>query len=334
MLKKLLFLSLMVLLGTQAFAVTLNGAGATFPYPIYSRWFSDYNGEKGVQINYAPIGSGGGIRQFTAGVVDFGASDAPMSDSEISKAGGDVQHIPTVAGAVAVVNNAGIKDLQLDGETLAAIYMGEIKKWNDDKIAALNPDIKLPNLDITVVYRSDSSGTTNIFTNYLSAVSTAWAAKVGADKSVGWPVGVGGKGNPGVAGAVKNNEGAIGYVELAYAETNGLATAKIKNRAGKFVAPTVDSTVAAAAGGIRRMPSDFRAMIVNQPGADAYPICGFTWLLVHKKQTNSEKGQALVDFLNWAMTKGQKSASSLYYAPLPETLKAKVQAAINNISVE
>ena len=322
------------LLAGSAFALTLNGAGATFPYPIYSKWFADYQAAKGTMINYAPIGSGGGIRQFTNGVVDFGASDAPMTNGEIEKAGGDVLHIPTVAGSVAIVNNAGLDGLKLDGETLAAIYLGEIKKWNDSRIAELNPGLDLPNKAIRVVYRSDASGTTNIFTSYLSAVSTSWAARVGADKSVAWPVGIGGKGNPGVAGAVKNSDGSIGYVELAYAETNNLPTAKIKNRAGRYVAPSVASTTAAAAGGIRRMPSDFRAMIVNQPGAETYPICGFTWLLVHKNQANADKGTALKDFLKWALSDGQQSAASLYYAPLPSALQSKVLAAIDSISVQ
>jgi phosphate transport system substrate-binding protein len=331
--KKLLTLLLgLSLLAGSAFALTLNGAGATFPYPIYSKWFADYQREKGIQINYAPIGSGGGIRQFSNGVVDFGASDAPMTGGEIAKAGGDVLHIPTVAGAVAVVNNAGIADLKLDGETLAAIYLGEIKKWNDDQIAELNPGVNLPDKAIRVVYRSDASGTTNIFTSYLAAVSTSWAARVGADKSVAWPVGVGGKGNPGVAGAVKNNDGSIGYVELAYAETNNLSAAMIRNRSGRYVAPSVAATTAAAAGGIRRMPADFRVMIVNQPGAETYPICGFTWLLVHKDQPAADRGAALKDFLNWALTDGQKSAGSLYYAPLPASLQSKVLAAVAAIS--
>ncbi len=327
--KRLLALLLgLSLMAGSALALTLNGAGATFPYPIYAKWFADYQQAKGVQINYAPIGSGGGIRQFTNGVVDFGASDAPMTAEELGKAGGDVVHIPTVAGAVAVVNNAGIGDLKLDGETLAAIYLGEIKKWNDDRIAELNPGSSLPDKPIKVVYRSDASGTTNIFTSYLAAVSTGWAAKVGADKSVAWPVGIGGKGNPGVAGAVKNNDGAIGYVELAYAETNNLSTARIKNRAGRYVSPSVAATTAAAAGGLKRMPSDFRAMIVNQPGAETYPICGFTWLLVHRNQATAEKGAALKDFLKWALTDGQRSAASLYYAPLPASLQSKVLSAI------
>jgi phosphate transport system substrate-binding protein len=332
--KALIFLLGFCLLAGSAFALTLNGAGATFPYPIYSKWFSDYQKEKGVQINYAPIGSGGGIRQFTNGVIDFGASDAPMSDSELKVAGSDVLHIPTVAGSVAIVNNAGLDNLKLDGETLAGIYLGEIKRWNDAKIAELNPGLNLPDKEIKVVYRSDASGTTNIFTNYLARVDSRWATRVGADKSVAWPVGVGGKGNPGVAGAVKNNDGAIGYVELAYAITNNLPKAEMKNRAGRFVSPSVDSTTAAADGGVKRLPADFRSLIVNQPGRDTYPICGFTWLLVHKNQSNPDKGAALKDFLKWALTDGQKSASDLYYAPLPGSLATKVLSTIDSISTQ
>jgi phosphate transport system substrate-binding protein len=332
MLKRLLAICLgLTLLAGASLALTLNGAGATFPYPIYSKWFSTYQLVKGVQINYAPIGSGGGIRQFAAGVVDFGASDAPMTDAEINQAGGDVLHIPTVAGAVAVVYNAGFDGLKLDGETLAGIFLGEIKNWNDPKIAELNPGLNLPDKNIMVAHRADSSGTTDIFTNYLAKVSTRWASKVGAGKSVAWPAGVGGKGNPGVAAAVKNNAGAIGYVELAYAETNKLATAQMKNKAGKFVLPSVGGTTAAVEGGLKKIPADFRGEILNPRGADTYPICGLTWLLVHKKQTNAEKGAALKEFLTWAMDDGQKYAADLYYAPLPQALRSRVLTMINSI---
>ena len=333
MLKKIAVFGLsLALLAGAALAVDLNGAGATFPYPIYSKWFAQYKNEKGSQVNYAPIGSGGGIRQFMAGVVDFGASDAPMSDKEIADAGGDVIHIPTVAGAVAVIYNAGFDGLKLDGQTLAAIYLGEITKWNDDKIAALNPGVSLPDKKILVAYRSDSSGTSDIFTHYLAKVSTGWASKVGAGKSVAWPVGVGGKGNPGVAGAVKNNSGAIGYVELAYAATNNLPVASLKNREGKFVLPSVDGTISAMAGGLSKIPGDYRAEILNQRGAESYPICGLTWILVHKKIANAEKGEALKNVLTWALTSGQKYAKNLYYAPLPEGLQAKVLKTIDSIS--
>lgn len=327
-----LFLGCALFCGS-ALALTLNGAGATFPYPIYSKWFSVYKQEKDVQLNYAPIGSGGGIRQFMAGVVDFGASDAPMTDSEIAKAG-DILHIPTVAGAVAVVYNAGFDGLKLDGETLAGIFLGEVKSWNDPKIAELNPGISLPDRKITVVHRSDSSGTTDIFTGYLAKIDARWASKVGAGKSVAWPAGVGSKGNAGVTGAVKNNSGSIGYVELAYAETNNLAVARMKNRSGGFIAPSIGGTTAAMAGAVNKIPSDFRGDILNPRGADAYPICGLTWLLVHKEQAQAEKGMALKDFLKWALTDGQQYAKDLYYAPLPEALKSKVLTTIDSISVK
>ncbi|MFH1387520.1 MAG: phosphate ABC transporter substrate-binding protein PstS [bacterium] len=332
MLRKITVLGLsLALLAGAALAVDLNGAGATFPYPIYSKWFAQYKKEKGSQVNYAPIGSGGGIRQFMAGVVDFGASDAPMSDKEIADAGGDVLHIPTVAGAVAVVYNAGFEGLKLDGPTLASIYLGETTRWNDDKIAALNPGVTLPDKKILVAYRSDSSGTSDIFTHYLAKVSPTWAAKVGAGKSVAWPVGVGGKGNPGVAGAVKNNSGAIGYVELAYAETNNFPTASIKNRSGNFISPSIDGTTLAMAGGLSKIPADYRAELLNQKGAKAYPICGLTWILVHKNTANSEKAEALKNMLEWCLTSGQKYAQDLYYAPLPAGLRAKVLKTIASI---
>ena len=331
--KALTVLAMMMIMSHTVLALTLNGAGATFPYPIYSKWFSVYGKEKGVDINYAPIGSGGGIRQFTAGVVDFGASDAPMTNDEISKAGGDVMLIPTVMGAIAVVYNADISGLNLDGKTLAQIFLGDIRKWNDPRIADLNPGANLPDENITTVHRSDSSGTTDIFTNYLAKVSIDWAAKVGAGKSVAWPVGVGGKGNPGVAGAVKNNKGSIGYVEQAYAETNKLSEVALKNKSGKFVLPTVDGVITAADRGAANIPADFRGQILNQRGANSYPICGLTWLLVHKNQKNSEKGAALKNFLTWSMNEGQKYASELYYAPLPGSLNARVLKAIDSISV-
>jgi phosphate transport system substrate-binding protein len=334
MLRKLLivFCLLSLFMSSKAlWALTLNGAGATFPYPLYSKWFSVYKEISGVQINYAPIGSGGGIRQFTAGVVDFGASDAPMTDAEIKGAGGDVLHIPTVAGAVAVVYNLGEEGIKLDGQTLARIFMGEITSWDDEQIAKLNPDLRLPKRKIVVVHRSDSSGTTDIFTNYLTKVSARWAAKVGAGKSVAWPTGIGGKGNPGVAGVVKNTVGSIGYVELAYAETNKLPVVAIKNKSGKFVLPSVEGATAAMKGGLKNLPSDFRGEILNQPGADVYPICGLTWLLVHQNQVNEEKKEALKSFLRWAVTDGQKYAAQLFYSPLPEDLRTKVLSTIDSI---
>lgn len=334
MLKKIFALLLMTLVAAPVLAIDLNGAGATFPAPIYSKWFSQYEKENGIKVNYQAIGSGGGIRQFTAGVVDFGASDAFMSNKEIEAAGGDVIHIPTVMGSVALVYNLpGVTGLKLDSQALAGIYLGEIKNWNDPKLAELNPGKNLPDKEITTVHRSDGSGTTNIFTSYLSKISTKWAANVGADKSVAWPVGVGGKGNFGVAGVVSQVPGSIGYVELAYAVENNLSYASLKNRAGKFVDPSIAATSAAAEGGLAKIPSDFRVDMTNMGGANSYPIVGMTWLLVHKNQKNEEKGMAMKSMLTWCMDQGQQYASSLYYAPLPEKLISKVKSRIDEIVV-
>ncbi|MFA6431384.1 MAG: phosphate ABC transporter substrate-binding protein PstS [Candidatus Margulisiibacteriota bacterium] len=333
MFKKLFSLVLgMMLLASVSQALTLTGAGATFPYPIYSKWISEYKKATGVEINYASIGSGGGIKQFTAGVVDFGASDAFMLDSELAAVKKEVLHIPTVMGAVAVVYNLnGIKELKLDPSALAQIFMGDIKKWNDPKIAEINPGANLPDENILVAHRSDGSGTTSIFTGYLAKVNTKWASGVGGGKAVSWPVGVGGKGNEGVTGVVKNNKNSIGYVELAYAEQNDLACALIKNKAGVFVSPTVDGVTAAADKGVSRIPSDFRGDILNMPGKTSYPISGLTWILVKKDMGNTEKAKALQNFLTWTMDKGQSYASALSYAPLPQSLKAKVQKSIDSM---
>ncbi len=321
------------LVSSASLALTLNGAGATFPYPIYSKWIYEYNKATGVQINYQSIGSGGGIKQFTAGTVDFGASDAALTNDQIAKAGGDVLHIPTVMGAVAIsCNLPGVSELRIDSDTLADIFLGKIKKWNDEAITSLNPGVSLPNKSILVVHRSDGSGTTSIFSTYLAKVSSAWASKVGAGTALSWPAGVGGKGNEGVTGVIKVSEGAIGYIELSYGMTNKLPVVAMKNRAGKFVKPSIASTSAAAAGAIRKMPSDFRADITNAAGADSYPISGFTWLLVHKDQKDAVKGKALADFLRWSLTIGQKYAEPLLYAPLPENLQTKVLDAIKSIS--
>ena len=325
---------MMVIFGTQALAVSLNGAGATFPAPIYSKWFDLFAQETGINVNYQAIGSGGGVRQFTNGVVDFGASDAFMSEKEIDAAGGDVLHIPTVMGSVAIVYNLPVSGIKLDPRALAGIYLGKITNWNDPDISELNPGKSLPNKKITVVHRSDGSGTTSIFTNYLAKVSSDWASKVGADKSVAWPAGLGGKGNFGVAGVVKQIDGAIGYVELAYARENKMNYASIKNRAGNFVDPGIEATSAAAVSGLKKIPSDFRVDMTNMPGNDSYPIVGMTWLLVHKNQKNAEKGEAIKKMLLWCMDKGQKYAANLYYAPLPEALIGKVKAKINAIEVE
>jgi len=313
-------------------AVDLNGAGATFPYPIYSKWFFQFNQETHNQINYQSIGSGGGIRQMTEGTVDFGASDAPMTDEQIAAVKGGVFHLPTVMGAVAVAYNIpGITSLKLDADVLSGMFLGTITKWNDPKVAALNPGEKLPDLAVNIAHRSDGSGTSNIFTNYLSKVSPDWKSKVGFGTAVKWPVGVGGKGNEGVAGLIRQIPGTIGYVELAYAIENKITYASLKNSAGNFTEPSIASTTAAAAGALADMPDDFRVMITNSPGAAAYPICGFTWLLVHPSyETSKDKGKTLVEFLRWAYAH-ESMASALYYAPLPDELIAKVNARIAQI---
>lgn len=316
----------------------LTGAGATFPYPIYSKWFRDYAARSGVNVNYQSIGSGGGIRQLQEQTVDFGASDAPMTDAEMAKAkGGPIMHFPTVIGAVAVTYN--LPDVQgtlrLDGRTLADVYLGKIAKWNDSRIAALNPGTKLPDRSILVAHRSDGSGTTYIFSDYLSAVSPTWAKAPGKGKELQWPVGLGGKGNEGVSGLVKQTPGAIGYVELAYAKQNKLPTVSLKNAAGQFVQPSVESATAAAAGATDKMGpgTDYRVSIVNAPGAGAYPISSFTWLLVYRNEPDSTKGKKLVDFLRWAFTEGEKSAATLDYAPLPGNLATRLEARLDSISI-
>src|SRR5689334_22097808 len=318
--------------------VDLTGAGATFPYPLYSRWFSDYAAKTGVKINYQSIGSGGGIRQLSEQTVDFGASDAPMSDAELAKAkGGPVLHIPTVLGAVVVTYNLPqlTKPVRLDGATLADLYLGKITKWNDARIAALNPGVKLPATDILVVHRSDGSGTSYVFTDYLASVSPAWAAKPGKGKEVQWPVGLGAKGNEGVAGQVKQLPGSIGYIELAYAKQNKLAFADIKNAKGQFVTPSIAAVTAAAAGAAAALPAntDYRVSIVNSAGADAYPISSFTWLLVYKTQPDAVKGKKLLDFVRWALVEGEKSAAALDYAPLPSAMAKQLLKRLSEVSL-
>jgi phosphate transport system substrate-binding protein len=318
-------------------AQDLNGAGATFPYPIYSKWFSDYARESGVRINYQSIGSGGGIRQLTEGTVDFGASDAPMSDAEMAKLKAPVLHLPTVLGAVVITYNVpGVPAaLKLSGPVLADIFLGKITKWNDSRIAALNSGVKLPETDILVVHRSDGSGTTYIFSDYLAAVSPSWSKTPGRGKELRWPTGLGAKGNEGVAGQVKQMPGAIGYVELAYAKQNGLAYASMQNAAGSFVAPTIESVTAAAAGAVSKLPAntDYRISIVNAPGAGAYPISSFTYLLVYQNQPDARKGKELVDFLRWYLRAGEKSAASLDYAPLPPSMVAQLEKRIGAITL-
>lgn len=319
----------------QAFAATLiNGAGATFPYPLYSKWFSEYQKlHPEVQINYQSIGSGGGIRQLIDKTVDFGASDAPMTDEQLAKATIPIVHVPTVLGAVAVTYNLpGIeKGLKLTPELLADIFLGKVAKWNDSKIVALNAGVKLPETAIMVAHRSDGSGTTAIFTDYLSKVSPEWKSKAGTGTAVNWPAGLGGKGNEGVAGLIKQSPGAIGYVELIYALNNNLSYAAMKNKAGKFVLPEIKSVTAAAAGAVKDMPADFRVSIANADGKEAYPISGFTYLLVYKNMPDAAKGKQIVDFLKWAMKDGQKFAEPLHYAPLPKPVVVKIEKVISGV---
>ena len=316
-------------------AVDLTGAGATFPYPLYSKWFADYAASTGVKINYQSIGSGGGIRQLSEGTVDFGASDSPMKDEEIAKAKGPVMHFPTVLGAVAVTYNLpGVATgLKLSGSVLADMFAGRITKWSDARIAAMNTGVKLPNNDVLVVHRTDGSGTTFVFTDYLSAVSPAWASGPGRGKEVSWPVGLGGKGNDGVAGQVKQTPGAIGYVELAYAKQNDLPFAAIQNKAGSFVAPSPEGLTAAAAGAAANLPAntDYRLSIVNADGPNAYPISSFTWILVYTQQADAQKARKLRDFLKWALTEGEKQASVLDYAPLPESMATRLTARLDSL---
>ena len=314
----------------------LTGAGATFPYPLYSKWFDTYATKTGVKINYQSIGSGGGVRQISEQTVDFGASDAPMSDAELAKAkGGAVLHVPTAIGAVAIVYNVpGIADgLKLSGDVIAAIFQGQITRWNDPRIVALNVGLTLPAADILVVRRSDGSGTTFVFTDYLASVSPAWATKPGKGKDIQWPVGLGAKGNEGVAGQVKQTPGAIGYVELAYAKQNKMNLAAVRNAAGEFATPTIESVTAAAAGAAAKLPpnTDYRVSIVNAPGTGVYPISSFTWIIAYEKQRDAAKGKKLTDFLRWALNEGQGMEAALDYAPLPEAMRTALLARIETI---
>ena len=320
--------------GQASAGILINGAGATFPYPLYSKWFSEYAKiDRSVKFNYQSIGSGGGIKQISAQTVDFGASDKFLSDDELKGAAGKLIHIPTVMGAVVVTYNIpGVgKGLKLNSEDVANIYLGKITMWNDPRIADDNKGINLPAKPIIVVHRSDGSGTTSIFTDYLSGINADWAQKVGKGTSVKWPIGLGGKGNEGVAGQVKTTPYAVGYVELAYAFENKLPYASLKNKSGFFVEPSIKSTSAAAAGAARQMPADYRISLVNQPGKDAYPAVGFTWLLVYEQQKDALKGKKIVEFLNWSMTKGQKMAAPMLYAPLPPNVVKMVQKTIKTI---
>ncbi len=323
------------MLGGPAVADTLiNGAGATFPYPIYSKWFDEYHKMKPeYKFNYQSIGSGGGIRQISAGTVDFGASDGPMTDDQLASAPGYLFHIPTVMGAVVVTYNVeGISTkLKLTPKTIAGIFLGSIKNWNDPAIAETNPGVSLLGNPIVVVHRSDGSGTTFIFVDYLCKVSPMWNTNVGRGTSVAWPVGLGGKGNEGVAGLVKQTPNSIGYVELIYAKQNNIDYAQVQNKAGNFIEASIASVSAAAK---TKMPSDFRVSITNSPAPDAYPISGFTWLLVYEKQKDSVKGKAIVEFLNWMLLEGQSFASDLGYAPLPTEVNQMVRKTVAKIKVK
>src|SRR5256886_8768915 len=321
------------LAANAAAQMLINGAGATFPYPIYSKWFDEYaRTDPSVRFNYQSIGSGGGQKQILAQTVDFGASDGPMSDENLSKAPGKILHIPTVAGAVVITYNLdGNPALRLDGDTIANIFLGKIKNWNDPKIAASNPGTKLPDKEIVVVHRSDGSGTTFIFTDYLSKISGEWKEKAGNNTSVNWPTGIGGKGNEGVAGQVKQTPGALGYVELIYATQNKMPYAEVKNAAGEFMKPTLESITAALA--TANIPDDFRFSMTNAPGKGAYPICGATWLLVYEQQKDATKGKKLVELLKWAAKDGEKMAKDLDYAPLPDNVQERVLKRIDEIKM-
>ncbi len=337
MLKKILSLTAVfgLTLGRPLAAgdVTINGAGATFPYPIYSKWFDEFHKKTGVQINYQSIGSGGGIRQVTAKTVDFGATDGPMTDKQLFAVDGKILHIPTVLGAVVPIYNIkGFSgELKFTGQVLADIFLGKIKKWNDPAILADNPGTDLPDAPIIVVHRSDGSGTTYCWVDYLCKVSPEWAKKAGKGTSVNWPTGLGGKGNEGVAGTVKQTPNSIGYVELIYAKQNSLDYGSVKNRAGQFVKASIEAVSAAAAGAAKNMPKDFRVSITDAPGDGVYPVSTFTWLLVYEN-TGGQKGQQIAAFLKWMLTEeGQGMAAQLGYAPLPSSVRQMVADAIKNV---
>jgi phosphate transport system substrate-binding protein len=329
----MLLAGLLLTLSVSGQTTTLNGAGATFPYPMYSKWFSEYNKlHSDVQINYQSIGSGGGIRQVLNGTVDFGASDGPMTDEQLKQSREKILHIPTVMGAVVPAYNVpGVTaEIKFTPEALAGIFLGKIQKWNDAAITSANPGVKFPDQPIIVIYRSDGSGTTFIFTDYLSKISKDWASSVGKGTSVKWQIGMGGKGNEGVAGQVRQLQGSIGYVELIYAVENKITYGSVKNAAGNFVKASLDGVTEAAASA-PAMPADFRVSITNAPGKTAYPISSFTWLLIPEQSKDAKKGKILSDFLNWMVTDGQKMTSQLSYAPLPASVAEKVKAAIKQV---
>ena len=323
--KTLMAVGLLVLALSTAQAQKLTGAGATFPYPIYSKWFSEYSAaHPGVQINYQSIGSGGGIRQVTAGLVDFGATDGPATDEQLAASKTKLIHIPTVLGAVVPVFNVpGVNDIRFSSDVLADIFLGKISNWNDGRLAKDNPGVKLPDQKIIVVHRSDGSGTSYIFTDYLSKVSKEWANGPGKGTSPSWPVGVGGKGNEGVAGLVRQLPGALGYVELIYALQNKIDYGEVKNPAGNFVKASI-SGVTEAAASVKVLPADYRVSITNAPGATAYPISSFTWLLVPLNSPDAAKGKVIKDLLSWIVTSGESEVETLSYAPLPKNVADKV----------
>jgi phosphate transport system substrate-binding protein len=321
--------------GAGSGPVQLQGAGATFPNPLYQKWLSEYGKlHADIKIDYQSIGSGGGIKQIQAQTVDFGASDAPMKDEDLKAAPGELLHIPTVLGAVVITYNLeGVaQNLHFSPDVIADIFLGKIKKWNDPKIAADNAGAKLPAADITVVHRSDGSGTSAVFTDYLSKVSPEWKEKVGSGTSPSWPVGIGGKGNEGVTGQVKNTPNTIGYVELAYAVQNKLPVAEVKNASGAFVQPTIDSVTAAAAASAGSTPDDLRVSITNAQGADVYPISSYTYILVYKNQKDAAKGKALIDFLWWGIHDGESLAKGLDYAPLPADIVKRAEAKLSSVT--
>jgi phosphate transport system substrate-binding protein len=313
---------------------TLNGAGATFPYPMYSKWFSKYHdAHPDIQFNYQSIGSGGGIRQVLAGTVDFGASDGPMSDEQLAQSKTKILHVPTVLGAVVPAYNvSGVSgEIKFTPETIAGIFLGKITNWNDKAIASANPGVNFPKDEaIVVIHRSDGSGTTFIFTDYLSKVSSDWLGQAGKGTSVKWPVGLGGKGNEGVAGLIRQMQGSIGYIELIYAVQNKITYGTVRNAAGEFVKASLDSVTAAAAS-VKSMPADFRVSITNAPGKDAYPISSFTWLLIPAQSKDAAKGKIIADFLNWMVDDGQKMTAELTYAPLPQSVATKVKDEIKQV---
>jgi phosphate transport system substrate-binding protein len=327
-------LTLALPVATNAYGqTTLNGAGASFPNPIYSKWFSEYNKlHPDVQINYQSLGSGAGIRQVLSGTVDFGASDGPMTDEQLKEAKTKILHIPTVLGAVVPAYNVpGISgEVKFTPDALAGIFLGKIQNWNDPVLAQANPGVKFPNKQIVVIYRADGSGTTFIFTDYLSKVSQDWSNKVGKGTSVKWPVGIAGKGNEGVAGQIRQLDGSIGYVELIYALENKITYGSVKNASGSFVKASLDGVTEAAAS-VKTMPADFRVSITNAPGKTAYPISSFTWLLIPEQSQDPKKGKIIADFLNWMVTDGQKMTGQLSYAPLPASVVEKVKVAIKQI---